>query len=459
MTQPEESKIGWPWFVAVGLLSLALRSAFIAQETHDLGPYRHQGPDEQGYLYLAKNLLHGFYTEDLPGERHLGLNRPPAYPVFCMLAGGEQRGPRIMRIYWAQALISSAMPLLIMLLLERLETGRLLTILGGTAAALSPTGIGLTGLVLTDSLFSTFFLLGFTLLVLGVSDGRRWCIGVSAAAFGLATLVKPTSLYWPLAVPVLWWLLARGSGHPVAWRRLGIYLLIQIAISVAWCARNYVKEGTPTFTSIDAGYLRWYSAPKVEEWARVHGPPAVGRVRQNRMAITLRDWADLQGGRISPAALARRERQESWAIFLAHPQAFAASLRQQMIEQITASFTLTECCLAEPSTVHWMMDRLDQLASSMTLLCVNIVLSLAALALPIVGKAGLGASGRRLRFFAALAMFLTYAFFAAIASNTYGTGSRIMYPAQFTLIIGGMLGIAAIAQMRRPARNDKCLEL
>jgi len=74
------------------------------------------------------------------------------------------------------------------------------------------------------------------------------------------------------------------------------------------------------------------------------------------------------------------------------------------------------------------------------------VLALFATALPLLLSGRLQDDRRRLRFFAAIIMLIAYTFFAIMAATTSGTGSRIMYPAQFTLIVGSLLGVAAVKE-------------
>jgi hypothetical protein len=440
------ASVGWAWLAAVTLLALGLRCGLVAQEYHDQHGIHPGGGDESEYLLLSENLgQHGYYVDGSPSQRHVGLHRPPGYPVFCaLLSGGRSDGT--FHILWAQTLTAGLIPPMLMLLLGRLGVGRILSIAAGLASALSVTGIGLAGFVLADSLFATLFLMGFLCLFLSFSnDHPRMAYG-AAAAFAVAALVKPVTLFWPLASPLVWLLLAVGLRKPLAWRRLGLFVLIQVAIMGSRCIRNQATEKTLSFTTIDAQNLRDYLAPLVQQLAKSHGWPSRNHLKNARRESGYRDWGDLNDARISPAELAARERRESWKIFSANPSAFRRAVWSDMVQAVNDTYALTDTELPEPSAMHRLMDVLEAIACSGWLLLASLVLAACSVILPLAWRRTWQSPDHRLRFFTALALIGTFVFLDVMASTTYGTGSRIMYPVQFALIGAVILGLKALIE-------------
>src|SRR5712691_7579602 len=188
-----------------------------------LGSARAVLPDSRAELPAGPSVGRaGFLTNDSPGyiqpaqEVLLGnlrgagtLERPPGYPLFLALWVVRPAGVLVAQALLG-ALITSAT-----ILLTYLVTGSLGFSGGaGLVSAASPTGIGVTGLIMADLLLAAAFSAGLLLLV-GAAKTRnpRWLL-FAGALFGLGILVKPVLIAWaPLSVLAAWMLAGVPSGR------------------------------------------------------------------------------------------------------------------------------------------------------------------------------------------------------------------------------------------------------
>src|SRR5207248_407522 len=141
----------------------------------------------------------------------------------------------------------------------------------------------------------------------------------SGTAFAIGLLIKPSLLYWPLAMFAVAALLSRALERRIAWGKLAITALLPLMAAGAWSVRNWRVEGGFTYCSVDAQNLRQFLAPLTEEWAKAGRPPAGDDLYAHHAAVRDRDWSDMADGRLSPMQLARRQRAESLAILSGHP--------------------------------------------------------------------------------------------------------------------------------------------
>jgi 4-amino-4-deoxy-L-arabinose transferase-like glycosyltransferase len=305
----------------IGGLALTVRLIFVSEVIFQNTSQEIQSfnADSSGYLHLAHNLVYeGRYV--LPESwwsRDLALARTPGYPSFCALF--EWMGWSPSGILFAQALIGASIPIATGLLVNAMLRSKLASVVAGLTSALSPTGIGLAGILLADLLFAAAFVVSFLLLYHGIAGNRRLLSYGAGVGFGISALIKPILSFWPILSILIWFLLAKAAHQPVRWKHVGIFVFLQLTFLVPWVTRHYMVEKAFSLSTIGVQNLRHYVAPRVEEWVRAGRLPSGDAIKHNRQSVRSRDEADLAAERASSAHIAQRQLVESLAIFQKHP--------------------------------------------------------------------------------------------------------------------------------------------
>lgn len=220
--------------ILVLALVVRLLYAFLAPR---VDPIISQNPlygDASGYHILAENLLKGWGLS-WDGDT-LTSFRMPGFPAFLAgiyaVAGAN---PLYVRI--VHAVLGAATCLPVMAIARRLG-GRRVSMLAGAGVALHPLLVYMTGWVYSETLFFLLLWTGLLLLLLALDrSSTRWSV-LSGLSLGLATLVRPEILAFPLATLAGGWLLLR---WPRA--RLITLLIVQaaaLAVVLPWTIRNTI---------------------------------------------------------------------------------------------------------------------------------------------------------------------------------------------------------------------------
>jgi hypothetical protein len=106
----------------------------------------------------------------------------------------------------------------------------------------------------------------------------------------------------------------------------------------------------------------------------------------------------------------------------------------------------------EVSNAPWLKWPVMEINAGWYLLArlLGIPLVLVALLEPVLAGDGLGDPQRRRRFFALLAMLVTFGYFLALCGTSYSIGFRTLYPAEFALLLMMAAGVAATARLVKP---------
>ena len=186
----------------VFLLALSLRLSYLAHTEFDQ-PVR---ADARKYVTYALNLInHGVYSQALSDAPVPDSQVTPGYPLFlaAIIKMSGSHGQAYNNILFIQALLGAATAVLVLLIGWRCLP-RPLAVAAGLLTALSPHLISLGALLLTETLFT--FLLAAALLALVLARGcqRLWPYLLAGLVIGLACLVRPALLLFPLlALPLL----------------------------------------------------------------------------------------------------------------------------------------------------------------------------------------------------------------------------------------------------------------
>ena len=169
----------------------------------DAGEYYHYAVNLKrcGVYAMSNKLLPSDCRADVAHDDH----RWPGYALLLLpLMDWPPTASMIEAVQWLQAVLSTATVLVIFLVGRRL--GSTVGWLAATATALSPHLITANVYILSESAF-TFGLAAFVLCAIRLCEqpgaGRALSCG---AVLALTTLVRPTTLYFVVAlVPFVWW--------------------------------------------------------------------------------------------------------------------------------------------------------------------------------------------------------------------------------------------------------------
>jgi 4-amino-4-deoxy-L-arabinose transferase-like glycosyltransferase len=440
-----------PWLrigLMVGLVALAARIFFVASlAAADNGAgLNDNAGDARQYIALARNLAEfGTFIDDSTGGRQAGstyfsMLRPPIYPALA--APFEAREARA-ALFYLQAIIGSAIPMFTAFLAGIWFQSRPAAWLAGLMAAFSPTGIGLAGQVMADQLFATLFAASIVAVALSVRSSRhasRW-MWIAGIACGLATLVKPAGLYWPFVLPVLTWILAQAASSQMQWRAVAAAVALGLILPAMWAVRNYRVAGVFAVSTVDAQNLRYYLAPQAEEWASADDIPTKAKLKKNRERTMRRDIDDTET--LSPRDIVRRQWSESVAIFREHPAETFQAYLHNLRGHLTTPFNGFDYQFPNGGMTRRVMGRLEEVTGSTAAYWVIGVLSAASL-LPLLVRTNRRDPTWRMRVISVAAIVLIFGYVAGLSGTTYGTGSRILFPAHIAVQLLMAAGVAAL---------------
>jgi 4-amino-4-deoxy-L-arabinose transferase-like glycosyltransferase len=242
---------------------------------------------------------------------------------------------------------------------------KLASFVAGLTSALSPTGIGLVGILLADLLFAAAFVVSFLLLYHGIAVNRRLLSYGAGVGFGNSALIKPILGFWPILSVLIWCLLAKAAHQPVRWKHVCIFVFLQLTFLLPWATRNYVVEKSFSLSTIGVQNLRYYVVPRVEEWARAGRFPSSDAIKHNRQSVRSRDEADLAAKRASSARIAQRRLVESLAIFQKHPWTTMRVYYQNVKEDASAGWHYFPVQLPRESTLRTSLNYLGRVAKTL----------------------------------------------------------------------------------------------
>jgi 4-amino-4-deoxy-L-arabinose transferase-like glycosyltransferase len=441
----------------VGLAAVATRLAFLVAVVDDKPTQQILGfaPDSREYYVLARRLAEtGMYAKESVQSRHIGLVRTPGYPAYCSVF--FSLGAPLTAILWTQAVLGSVTALMTALLAWWMFRRVWGCMAAGMCAAFSLTGVGLTGVLLTEVLFTTLFLGGFLLLWSAVARAQLLSALLAGVLFGLANLVRPSLIAWPVMVLLLCPLLARSSGRSTVWSHVLVIAVLQLAFIAVWCCRNYVAEGTFVFSSVGERNLRYISAPLIEEWGKAGTYPAKADVYANYSATKERLDAALLKAHMSPAQFAQLCRRESIDIIRRYPHESALTYVHNLGDALCSGYDMFKRQLARAdfgpaqgksttssaraglhTAVITPLERvgtgLHALSWSPWMRATGAIVVTAGL-MEVILMRILRRGGARWDY-RLVALLATYAYFLALAGTVYRGGSRLMYPVQFVPIL------------------------
>jgi hypothetical protein len=243
----DQTVVRLTWLISVLGLALRFTLVHVTNEIRPNSPAR-LGGDEPSYDGLARDILagHGFTW---PG-------RVPLYPLW-LAALHKLSGSSYVFITWAQAFVSaSVVPLTIAL--GRRVAGPVVGLVAGVLAAVSFVLVRQPTSILSEVLFTPLVLIVALTLWKSLDHPSTRTAAFAGASIGLANLVRPTLVVFPLVAAAL---LVRRLG----WRRgstLGVMCVAStFLVQSPWMVHN-ARLGRPVWTLATSNGILWQGSPE-----------------------------------------------------------------------------------------------------------------------------------------------------------------------------------------------------
>jgi hypothetical protein len=383
-------------------------------------------PDSLEYLELAVDFMKGHFAQAI------SLTRTVGYPAFLALLGANPTA-----ILYVQALLLSLIPVCTFLLVGVLTENALLGFAAGLVSSISPTGVALGSLVMSDALFASLFAVLFTAMVYGIlRDSLPWVL-FSAIVSGLAILVRPILLFWPAVAVIVSALIAgfpngtrnssRGKLQVGKSLRTQMLLLffVPTVFAISMAGANYVKNGIFTVSVIGKQTLRVYLAARTDEWGIAGHLPSFDAVKQNQNILRERL------GTMTVQEQANAYLPESIAIFQKYPTKMLKAFVKDAQENTVGGWDYFSWQLAT-SRHQLFFSRVSKLESWLRNIALFVTFFAPFIALFAV-RINPSPNARRLVSIL-FAMTITFLYFVILSGLTFWTGPRIIYPVEILQI-------------------------
>jgi 4-amino-4-deoxy-L-arabinose transferase-like glycosyltransferase len=254
------------------LLAFIARYCFVSTSIEQLSKIEIEqvAKDTKGYFILADHYIENGYSAPLrvDDDPTLDLRRPPGYPsflsIFKLLKLDNQH------TLYTQVFIGSLIPVIIYIFIYLISKNNLISFASAFLSVISPTGIALSGLLMSDLIFSFFFALSFLMLYISSQNNKVIYYFNSAILIGIACLIKPILIYWPVISILVVIAFLKYQKHQYKKIHLIILFLMQILIFSVWCTRNYINYNLFSLSIIGEITLRRYFAVMVEEESKLN---------------------------------------------------------------------------------------------------------------------------------------------------------------------------------------------
>jgi len=422
--------------LVIGLFSLFVKASYVNTIVID---HRYKdislNSDSHEYIHLAKNIanLKG-YARDSFYSRYLSLLRTPGYPLYYALF--EYFGTAPVSVLWSQVLAGVCIPVFAALLTLMITKNLLATIIAGFLCSISTAGIFLTGEIMVDLLFAVFFIIGFLMLYYGIAHLKQMSILAAGFVFGLSSLIKPTTIIWPFYSIVVYCFLSKAHKANIKYVILILFVMIQTAIIGGWSLRNYYTERVFSLSTIGTQTLRHYLSVEVSEVGNRKNSTSTinSSIRREQKRLRKEVQLALSSG-ISIKKLHETQFDESFNILFSNLYITYICYRQNVLENISGSdiWTFYSAKLPKHSLLNNLLPRLISFNNYLAKFFFTLIIIFVCGSpwLPKFYKDEL--LDRHI--YCSLALILTYLYFALISGITFWTGPRIVFPAEFALII------------------------
>ena len=220
------------------------------------------------------------------------------------------------------------------------------------AYALYPNHIAYSGTAATELVYTALLMTAFMLMLSGRK--QAWPLVLSGLLFGVATLVKPQTLAFPLGAVIVTAVVYRSWGWGSAVRATLIVYLALLMTVAPWTYRNYEVFGEPVFVSTNGGTALFqgandamtgdhYDVPNTPQFQAL-GIPWQQRV-ERQVELDKREkaagisWIEQHPGKYlmwmpkKVAMLWRKDTDGFWSLDFSYPNATLAIRAMQVANQ------------------------------------------------------------------------------------------------------------------------------
>jgi hypothetical protein len=387
-------------------------------------------PDSGSYMRLAKRIL------DANPLGAVSLRRPPGYPFFLALLGAQPE-----RVLWAQALLGAFIAPCVLILAYVITRSVFLGLAAGLLSALSPTGIGVAALIMSDLLLAALFALGLLALLLAARAHGSWLLVVAGYKAHSVVLVSSSPAGF-LAILREW------ASSRSACRNRPLFRPSASPPPLLWSAANYVVHGAFSYSDAGALTARTYWGARAEAWIEAGEPPSAGQIRKKVQQA----WQRAGSSKLSETEKIRQYREETRNLIREHPSEMARAFFVNADEQTRRGWNLFKRQLPLKPEVAQRLAPLVRLEGKAREY-VRWLLVLLILGLPLLWALGTSARSSA-DLMGVLALTVAWLYFVVASGITFWTGPRILYPVQLAEIVVPLaalrLAISGIRR-RRPA--------
>jgi len=246
--------------IAIFLVAIVVRIYLEPIPFYSTAPFDADKVAFDGYYQIANNLLlgHGFSIEN-EAPYSPDAERTPLYPLFVAGIFKIFHGPQL--LFLIQAMLGAMTAVIAYFIAkEFLSPGFAAGV--GFLTALEPYTAYLTGLIMTETVFTFLFLLGFYVFLRSIGKKNIFLIASAGILLGAATLVRPTIQYLPFAFLIVMWLSWKHADAKF-FKHAALFIGIFLLVLFPWLVRNYQVFGVPQISDSPDKNLYGYLAPSI----------------------------------------------------------------------------------------------------------------------------------------------------------------------------------------------------
>jgi hypothetical protein len=218
--------------------------------------------DALGYHQSAARLARGEGLEVIPTYR------TPGYPLFVAFFYKAFGVERLWLPLAAQVVLNLAILLLVFRIAREATTSLFAARFAVALFAISIISAFYTTRLLSETLFTVLFVISIWAILRGIRSNSLMLFGTGGLALGAATLVRPATQFYGIAI-VLLILIALGASGRRKTLAVTVFAVANILILAPQVGYNLNKYGSP-LVSTNQGRVAWnYMAPEL--WARSEG--------------------------------------------------------------------------------------------------------------------------------------------------------------------------------------------
>jgi len=306
-------KVSQSHFFVACMIALILRLMLLIYIAPNTPIKYYANPDAYNYENIALNLVNrGMFSNELQTPYVPDVHRTPLYPIFLATVYTLSESSRTVAVL-SQLLFGSLTAGLTYLLSRALLLPRQNALFAALIVALDPLSIMYANMLVTETLFTFFLVVGSMTLLEYFRSCRLLWLFTSAIMYASAVLTRPIGQFLPLALIPLIVFTARPKQRWIALLNSLVFASISLALIFVWVFRNHQVAGIWLLSDTGEYNLAYYSARSVLE--------AAEEINRNEAIAKIDGMINTQGHseNLSPAELAKRERQVALSIFRQYP--------------------------------------------------------------------------------------------------------------------------------------------